>query len=95
MIMTKDRRGIYCDLCGSACKDQFEYYSAKIDKVVVDSKIQKTGIVDIDRKFMDIDICPGCWDSILEKMKAVISQRERTTVKDQRNKSDEWSSKGV
>ena len=91
MVMTSDRRGISCDLCGAEHKDKFEYYSLKIDKIAVDREVQKTGIVDVDRRFLDVDICPSCQENMAKQMENVISMRKSKTDKDTKNKANEWT----
>ena len=90
MVITKDRQGISCDLCGTEYRNKFEYYSAKIDKAVVDRDLSKTGVVDVDRRHMDLDICTSCWNKIVETVKQVIEKREVQKSKDERNKASEW-----
>jgi len=52
----------------------FEYYSAKVDLVSVDSVAQKVGPKEIDRRFMDLDLCRSCWDGIMERVRRVIGE---------------------
>jgi hypothetical protein len=73
---TKQNTGILCDLCGSIRKDKFLYYSVKLDLVEVDKAIGKTGIVNLDRRFMDLDLCQGCANKIIDQVKEVIKKRE-------------------
>lgn len=74
-MQTEDRRGIYCDLCGKPYRDQFSYYSGQLDKVQVDT--QRAEKLDVDRRFLDIDICDGCYASRIKKpMLKVIRERE-------------------
>ena len=94
MVMTSDRRGISCDLCGSEHRDKFEYYSFKIDKVAVDSEMKKTGVINIDRRFLDVDICPNCQEKMTKQMEKVILMRKSKTDKDNRNKASEWTTGG-
>ena len=94
MTMTDDRRGISCDLCGSEHRDRFEYYSIKIDKVAVDSEVKKTGVINVDRRFLDVDICPSCQEKMTKQMEKVILMRKSKTDKDKRNKADEWTTGG-
>lgn len=89
--MTSDQKGISCDLCGVDYRDKFEYFSGNLDKVFVDSALQKTGIVDCDRRFLDIDICEKCMNEFMDKMKQVITEREKKAVKNKSTKADQWS----
>ena len=94
MVMTKDSRGIECDLCGSVHKNKFSYYSAKVDKVVVDCDMSQvsdsgSGIVEHDKRFLDIDICDACYNGIIQKMKLIIHRREQGHI-DEPKKAD-WS----
>lgn len=65
---TKKHVGITCDLCGSVYRDKFIYYSAKIDMIEVDSSIQKTGVINIDRRFLDLDYCSACFEKIKQQV---------------------------
>jgi hypothetical protein len=70
--------GIYCDLCGTVSKDKFEYYSGKIDFVQVDRAASQTGIVGVDRRFLDIDLCILCMEKLKKQMLEVINRREKS-----------------
>ncbi len=69
--------GIYCDFCGTVHKDKFEYYSGKIDLVQVDRGMSKTGVVAVDRRYLDIDICLQCMEKLKKQMIEVINRREK------------------
>jgi hypothetical protein len=80
--------GINCDLCNITFVNKFEYYNAKFDLVVVDKDKCKSGIVNIDRRYLDLDICPKCMEQIIDKVKVVISDREG------KKKDEKWTAKG-
>lgn len=69
--------GIYCDLCGEAFVNKFEYYSARIDLVEVDREVAKQGIKDVDRRNLDLDICIKCMDLLKKKVLDNIAAREK------------------
>jgi ferredoxin len=91
MVMTTDRRGISCDLCGAEFRDTFDYYSAKIDKITVDASRQKTGVAEVDRRFMDLDICDGCWEKTVEVVKKVIEARKQKASRAKKSGADQWT----
>lgn len=73
---TKSTNGIICDICGQVYLDKFEYYSAKFDLVEVDRAVGKTGIKQIDRRYLDLDFCPICMDTLKHKVIENIKKRE-------------------
>ena len=97
MVMTSDRKGIECDLCGAEHREQFSYFSAKsvnpiqVDKIDVNVE-QSDPIIGVDKRYLDIDICIKCMEDIVNKMKKVISDRQNKQAKNQKNKSNQWSS---
>lgn len=91
MVMTTDRRGISCDLCGAEFRDTFDYYSARIDKVAVDSSKKKTGVAEVDRRYMDLDICLPCWEKMVKQVKKTIKEREKQASKAKKSGANEWS----
>jgi len=74
--VSKKDVGIYCDLCGKPYRDKFKYYSAKLDLVEVDSELKKVGVLNVDRRCLDIDICVSCFDNMKSRMMKVIKNRE-------------------
>lgn len=88
MVMTEDRRGIRCDFCGEEYRDEFDYYSLRIDKVVVNSKIQKTGVVSVDRRMLDFDICEKCYQEMIDRARVVIDKEKLE------DRSKKWEIKG-
>lgn len=68
--------GIICDLCGKVCINKFRYYSAKFDLVEVDKAIGKSGIVQVDRRAMDLDVCEECMNKMKEQVLKLIKSRE-------------------
>ena len=87
--------GVSCDLCGNSIRDKFTYYSGKIDFVEVDSAIQKTGIVSIDRRFLDIDMCNSCFEQLRMRMLSVIKNREIKGKSEPKKGEDKWETKST
>lgn len=75
-MVTTDKQGIICDICGSISTKNFKYYSATFDMVEVDCTIKKSGPLNIDRRFLDLDVCVKCMDEIISKVKLGIEKRE-------------------
>ena len=93
MVQTNDMRGIQCDLCGAEYREQFTYFSGTLDKVDVDGTRSKGEVAEVDKRFLDIDICEKCWlDHIKTKMMEVINKREKEAKKRAKNKGNQWSS---
>ena len=92
MVITENGKnvGICCDLCSSSVRDKFIYYSGKIDMVEVDSAIQKVGVVSIDRRFLDIDICTICFEQLKARMLSVIKNRE-SKGKEAKKEGGQWT----
>ena len=80
-MMTPDKKGVFCDLCGAEYYNKFDYYSAKIDKVVVDKDRSQAGVAEVDRQYMDLDICCKCWDKMVDNVKKVIANRASSPKK--------------
>jgi hypothetical protein len=76
-MITDDKKGVICDLCGEISANKFKYFSAKIDLVEVDGSIGKSGIVDIDRRFLDMDICEKCMEVLKQRMLKVIEKQKK------------------
>ena len=81
-MQTKDKKGIICDTCGLVAKDKFTYYNVV--------QVHKIGVnigsnTDVDKRYLDLDICENCWSEILKKVKKVIAKREGLP--------DEWTTK--
>lgn len=74
---TQKNNGVYCDLCGSLHLDRFKYYSMKIDLVEVDRDAGKTGIKNIDRRYLDLDLCESCAQKLFDQVKQQIEKREK------------------
>lgn len=74
---SKVTTGIICDTCGMVFEKQFKYYSAKFDFVEVDSTRGKNGIVDVDRRNLDLDICESCMGNIKKRVLELIAKREQ------------------
>ena len=92
MVRTNDKRGIECDLCGAEYKENFIYYSGILDKVDVNAA-RATSITEVDKRFLDIDMCQKCWQDMKERILDVINKREQKAKKIATSKStpDEWS----
>lgn len=71
--------GIICDLCGIACTDKFEYYSGRFDLVEVDRSLSKSAIKQVDKRFLDIDLCSVCFTDLQRRMLEVINKRENSS----------------
>jgi hypothetical protein len=75
LLLSND--GIVCDKCGKEFKRKFVYYSAEFTKVGVDADVKKAGPVDVDKKYLNLDICEGCYEGLKEACLAVIKSREK------------------
>jgi hypothetical protein len=69
--------GIICDLCGKVCVDSFKYYSGKFDYVSVDRNVKQQGVVDVDKRFMDVDFCADCWKELENRMRHTLEKRDK------------------
>jgi len=69
--------GICCDLCNMVFTDKFTYYSVKFDKVGVDIGKGQTGPVEVDKRFLDLDVCQSCYESITKTVLSKIEEREK------------------
>jgi hypothetical protein len=67
--------GIVCDFCGTVRTDKFTYYSAKLDKVDIDKSSGFSMDRDVDRRFLDLDICEPCFEQMKKKILDVIKKR--------------------
>jgi hypothetical protein len=74
--VTKKTTGIICDLCGKVSTKKFQYFSGKFDLVEVDCDLQKTGVKNVDIRYMDIDVCSSCMDDYKKKMVEQIAKRQ-------------------
>jgi hypothetical protein len=57
--------------------DKFTYYSVKFDKVGVDIGKGQTGPVEVDKRFLDLDVCQSCYESIKKIVLSKIEEREK------------------
>ena len=74
-MKTPDSRGIECDFCGKEFRDKFTYFSGEAHKVDVDK--DRKQVVDVDRRFLDYDMCGECFTRRIKKpMLKVIKERE-------------------
>lgn len=74
---SKKATGIICDLCGKIYESKFKYYSGKLDLVEVDAELQKTGIIGVDRQFLDVDFCVMCFNTVIrDAMLATIEKHK-------------------
>jgi hypothetical protein len=78
-MMTSDRQGLLCDKCGKELRRKFVYYSVEFTKVGVDADVKQVGPVDVDKKYLNLDICEGCYEDLKAICLAVIKRRERKT----------------
>ena len=84
-MITEDKRGIYCDFCGEPLRDRFQYYSGVLHKVDVDRDRKQT--TDVDRRFLDFDMCEKCFVNKVKKaMLKIIKQREKSIDVDKKGK---------
>jgi hypothetical protein len=74
LLETKD--GIGCDLCGVAAREKFTYYSAQFKKILVAYHSVSAGGVE-----WDIEICPGCFGSLIDRCRKFLSGARRSAVK--------------
>lgn len=75
LLSTKD--GIACDLCGAESRRQFTYYSLEAAKVVVDAEQQRVSKTpDIDRRYLNLDVCERCWEELCAKVLRVVRNKE-------------------
>lgn len=72
----KQTDGVICDLCGAVRTEKFIYYSAKLDKVSVDRNSGFSADRDVDRRFLDLDICESCFDQMKKKILDVINRKK-------------------
>jgi hypothetical protein len=72
----KQTDGVICDLCGAVRTDKFTYYSAKLDRVNVDRNSGFLADRDVDRRFLDLDICESCFDQMKKKILDVINRKK-------------------
>lgn len=75
-MMTDDKKGIMCDTCGDEYREKFIYYSSVFDKVSVDSSQQKVGVVDADKRTLELDMCEKCYGDMTTKVREIINKRE-------------------
>ncbi|MHA2403769.1 MAG: hypothetical protein ACXADH_12310 [Candidatus Kariarchaeaceae archaeon] len=85
--MTKDRKGIVCDVCGDEARGVFTYYSANFDEVKVAVDQQKVGVVDADKRTLELDFCEKCYGNMKAKVLEVIDKKG----KEPKSKKSEWS----
>lgn len=77
MVQTADKSGIICDFCNREYRDNFEYFSGELHKVLVNKDLPNEKQVEVNRRFLDIDICIVCQRDIIEKpMVKIIKERE-------------------
>jgi hypothetical protein len=74
---TKKAVGVCCDVCNAIKTTKFEYFNVKIDLVEVDATIGKTGIKNIDRQYLDLDMCEACIERLKTAVKKAIEKREK------------------
>jgi len=70
LLKTKD--GILCDWCGASMKRKFIYYSCEFAKVYVDADKKQTGPADVDKKYLNLDICEKCYKEIEDKCRTIL-----------------------
>ena len=93
MVMTKDKRGIECDTCGAEYRENFTYYSCTLDKIDVSaarSSSDNSGS-DVEKRFLDLEICEKCWGDMKARMMEIINKREEKAKKAVKNKQSDWS----
>jgi hypothetical protein len=66
LLASKD--GIGCDLCGREYKHKFSYYSAEFTKISADAEKKMTGPTEVDKKYLNLDICQICYDGFAKKV---------------------------
>ena len=76
-MMTDDKKGIMCDICGSEHREKFIYYSSVFDKVSVDSAQKKVGVVDADKRTLELDLCEKCYGDMKTKVLEVINKKDK------------------
>jgi len=81
--------GICCDLCNTVFTDKFIYYSVKFDKVGVDTGKSQTGPVEVDKKFLDLDVCQSCYENIRKNVISKIEERDKGKGKG----GEQWTAK--
>ena len=69
LLKTKD--GINCDICGTAYKDVFTYYSFESTSVSVDSAALR---VAQGNKDLDVDVCEKCYTNAEEKVRKNVAK---------------------
>lgn len=84
---TKQNIGIICDFCNQIFTQKFTYYSTKVELIEVDSAISKIGVIDVDKRHLELDICPTCMDKMKKTVLDNISKRQG-----QGQGSGSWSS---
>ena len=78
---TKKAIGVLCDICGKLYKNNFQYYSVKMDLIAVDSEKQQTGPVNIDKRNLDLDLCVDCVEDLKKrviKTSVIIAERKES-----------------
>jgi hypothetical protein len=73
-LKTKD--GIWCDLCGKEYRRKFVYYSAEFTKIMADAEKKQTGPCDVDRKYLNLDICVECYEKIAQEVLKISKSKE-------------------
>ena len=74
---TKTMTGIICDTCGVVFEKKFKYYSVKFDLVEVDSDRGRNGVVEVDRRNLDLDMCEICTGNLKKRVIELINKREQ------------------
>ena len=74
LLETKD--GIGCDFCGVEARNKFTYYSAQFKKVSVVNQAVNVGDIE-----WDIEICAGCFGSMIDRCRKFLSGAHRGAVK--------------
>jgi hypothetical protein len=87
-MMTSDKKGVECDLCGTIYNTKFIYFSCIITKVDVDIK---NGQIIPEDRHLDMDWCDKCMGKFKSYMLKVIDIREGRAAKEEKTKAGEWS----
>jgi hypothetical protein len=74
--------GITCDQCGEVFTRKFTYFSCEFTKVLVDAEQKIAGPTEVDKKYLNLDICEKCYEKMKRKCLAIIRDFE---AKRQRN----------
>lgn len=74
-MQNSDKKGIICDLCQMIYSNKFKYYNATFDMIDVDCSLNKASVIDVDKRFLDLDICENCMNEMIEKVKLGIKKR--------------------